>query len=103
MTRAGGVGAKGLKIQIFLGYGYERIFVGMMSSGYGAEDFGLIRSNHASFYHREIEKNDKIFKPTLFICLYVALLKFRQNHYFRFDAKTCVLKNFLNERSLPIW
>lgn len=55
MTRAGGVGAKGLKIQIFLDCGYERIFVGMMSSGYGAEDFGLIRSNHASIYHREIE------------------------------------------------
>ena len=72
MTRAGGVGAKGLKIQIYLDYGYERICVGMMSSGYGAEDFGLIRSNHASIYHREIEKT-KIFKPTFFSCLYVAL------------------------------
>ena len=59
MTRAGGVGAKGLKIQIYLDYGYERICVGMMSSGYGAEDFGLIQSNHASIYHREIEKTTK--------------------------------------------
>ena len=101
MTRAGGVGAKGLKNQIFLDNGYERIYVGMMSNGYGAEEFGLIRSNHASSYYREIEKT-KIFKPTFFSCLYVALQKFRQNHYFRFDAKTCVLKNFLNERSLPI-